>query len=878
MPRPTRRLLASTAASLLIASASHAAIVYVNAAQNLPLASQDGTTWATAYQQLYDALFAAPGTNEFWIAAGVYKPTPTNDRSQLFFLNQAQKLYGGFLPGASSLAERDPVAHPTILSGDVGNPGMQFDNSFRVVQLQNNGATLDGLIIEDAYSYNDGLAGAGGLSITNCPFVLEGCVIRHCQVLGRGGGIRTVGANGTIRHCTFEGNVAENAGGAIDIQTTTLRIADCRFLGNRSASGGALLVVSIIGGSIQNCIFSGNAATTGFGGAIDHSTSPISISACTFANNSAALAGGAVRFSFLNAGNSLTNCLFANNTAPTLPQISAPAASQILHNGFSSSPFAGVGNVIVTASFVDADGADNLIGTADDDLHLQAISGAVDHGCGTLLPADVSDVDNDGNTAEPLPLDIDGQPRLSDDMASNTGVGALPYLDFGADEFNRSYRVLCVNADVNGGNDDGSSWSNAFKRLQDAILSAVSTPQTKPVEIWVAQGTYVPTDDNDRSASFQPSGDLKLFGGFKGVESLRSQRSPSTFPTILSGEIGNGSFQDNSFHVVRLSGDNVYPSTMIDGFFVTGGNANGGGNDDFGGGVLVSLSAQPTVRNCRIIGNHASSGGGGMAAINSSSGASTFNCYVAGNSAARGGAIYLAEGSNHTEVVNATIAGNEAESAGGLFADGPGTSVTILNSIFFENFDSEAGGDGSHVLPANGAIVHLGYSALPCAGSTVPGDHLVALPPRFKGLKGDDGIVGTLDDLLILAEGSPCIDAGGKSYATASVPQDTFDVDEDGNLLEIHALDSDETARVVDDPSVPNADRLLAIDIGADEANFTGAGPANPADINGDGHVNGADLAMLLGGWGSYDQSLDLNGDCTIDAADLGVLLGGWTG
>lgn len=877
MHRPSCRLLLSTAATLLFAGAADAAIVYVNAAQNLPLAAQDGTSWATAYQQLYDALSEAPGTNDFWIAAGVYKPTPTNDRTQLFFLNQAQKLYGGFLPGASSLADRDPVAHPTILSGDVGNPGMQFDNSFRVVKLQNNGATLDGLIIEDAYSYDDGLAGAGGLSITNCPFVLENCVIRRCQVLGRGGAIRAISANGTIRHCTFEGNVAENAGGAMDIQGTTLRIADSRFFGNRSASGGALLVVSIIGGSIQNCVFSGNVATTGFGGAIDHSNTPLTISACTFANNSAGIAGGAVRFSFLNAGNSLTNCLFANNTAPALPQISAPAASQILHNGFSSAPFAGTGNVIVTASFVDADGADNLIGTADDDLHLQAISGAIDHGCGTLLPADVADLDNDGNTAEPLPVDMDGQPRLADDLAPNTGLGGQPFLDFGADEFDRPYRVLCVNADVSGGNNDGSSWSNAFKRLQDAILSAVSTPQTKPVEIWVAQGTYLPTDENDRSASFQPTGDLKLFGGFKGNESLRSQRLPSAFPTILSGEIGNRSFQDNSYHVVRLSGDSVYPSTMIDGFVITGGNANGGGTDDFGGGVLVNLSAQPAVRNCRIIGNLASGGGGGMAVINSGSGPSTFNCYVAGNSAARGGAIYLSESSNHTEIVNATIAGNEAESAGGLFADGPGTSGTVLNSIFFENVDSESG-DATHVLPANGAVVHLGYSALPCAGTTVPGDHLVALPPRFKHLGGDDGIVGTIDDLLLLDEGSPCIDAGGQSYASVTVPQDTFDVDEDGNLLELHPLDSDETARIVDDPSVPNADPLLAIDIGADEANFTGAGPANPADINGDGHVNGADLAMLLGGWGSYDQSLDVNGDCTIDAADLGVLLGGWTG
>ncbi|MFO0827758.1 MAG: M12 family metallo-peptidase [Phycisphaerales bacterium] len=46
-------------------------------------------------------------------------------------------------------------------------------------------------------------------------------------------------------------------------------------------------------------------------------------------------------------------------------------------------------------------------------------------------------------------------------------------------------------------------------------------------------------------------------------------------------------------------------------------------------------------------------------------------------------------------------------------------------------------------------------------------------------------------------------------------------------------------------------------------------------DLNGDGHVNGADLGILLGAWGS--PAADLNGDGTTDAADLAILLGAWT-
>jgi hypothetical protein len=54
------------------------------------------------------------------------------------------------------------------------------------------------------------------------------------------------------------------------------------------------------------------------------------------------------------------------------------------------------------------------------------------------------------------------------------------------------------------------------------------------------------------------------------------------------------------------------------------------------------------------------------------------------------------------------------------------------------------------------------------------------------------------------------------------------------------------------------------------------------ADLNFDGHVDGFDLGLLLGGWGScvvVDPCLaDLNGDGVVNGFDLGLLLGAWTG
>ncbi len=54
--------------------------------------------------------------------------------------------------------------------------------------------------------------------------------------------------------------------------------------------------------------------------------------------------------------------------------------------------------------------------------------------------------------------------------------------------------------------------------------------------------------------------------------------------------------------------------------------------------------------------------------------------------------------------------------------------------------------------------------------------------------------------------------------------------------------------------------------------------PKDPADINADGVVNGADLGLLLAAWESADPAADLNGDGTVDGADLGLLLAAWSG
>ncbi len=51
----------------------------------------------------------------------------------------------------------------------------------------------------------------------------------------------------------------------------------------------------------------------------------------------------------------------------------------------------------------------------------------------------------------------------------------------------------------------------------------------------------------------------------------------------------------------------------------------------------------------------------------------------------------------------------------------------------------------------------------------------------------------------------------------------------------------------------------------------------NVSDINCDGIVDGADLTILLGYWGTDEPIADLNNDGIVDGADLTILLGDWS-
>jgi len=180
--------------------------------------------------------------------------------------------------------------------------------------------------------------------------------------------------------------------------------------------------------------------------------------------------------------------------------------------------------------------------------------------------------------------------------------------------------VIYVDNDAAGAN-DGSSWENAYTYLQEAL--AYANTADKPVEIRVAQGIYRPSEGlgaipefDWRTITFQLINDVTLMGGYAGVDDAdQNAHDIRLYQTILPGDLNGDdglNFTGNSencYHVV--TGSRTDNTAVLDGFVVTGGNANNPTwKRHFNGGGLYNIDGSVIIRNCiftRKTGDDASS-------------------------------------------------------------------------------------------------------------------------------------------------------------------------------------------------------------------------------------------------------------------------------
>jgi hypothetical protein len=395
----------------------------------------------------------------------------------------------------------------------------------------------------------------------------------------------------------------------------------------------------------------------------------------------------------------------------------------------------------------------------------------------------------------------------------------------------RATRVMYVRSSASGAN-DGSSWPNAYTSLQSALNAASAGDQ-----IWVAAGSYTP--GSDRSDSFRLVNGVAVYGGFAGTETQLGQRNWATNITALSGDIGTvGNTSDNSYHVVTGAS-----GATLDGFSISGGNANGSGNDN--GGGIYNAAASPTLSNLIISGNAAADGGagiynnasnptlmnitisgnvanygGGMYNNNASSAIVTnttisgnsatnngggiyntlssptlTNVLISGNTANLGGGIYNVSASSPT-LTNVTIAGNRAVNQGGGIYNNGG-DLQIRNSIIWGN---RAGTSASALFIASGtpavsySLVDGGYSG---TGNLSSDPHFVS--------PVDAASTPTTSGNYHLQLSSPAIDQGNN----AALPTDQSDLDGDSNTTEPIPYDLDDRTR-----------SMSTVDLGAYESNY----------------------------------------------------------
>ncbi len=457
----------------------------------------DGRSWATALNDLQSTLRMAAdralGISEVHLGQGTYTPVgPGGRRAATFEMASGVALRGGYAGYDSpNPAERDPVMHTTILSGDLNRDDLPDranidDNSYHVVTASgvDTAAVLDGLTITAGYAngyswvdrcgagiYNEGgdptlrncmvvgnhasygndspgrtslgvgmYNSQGKPTLVRCTFIGNSAVLRPSY----GGGVFNVDSSPTFVHCSFMENHAHHGGGMANANSDSILIG-CTFAANDAFSGGG---VYSEGGrpTLTSCTFSGNDALVN-GGAMWNLGGWTTLVNCTLASNSAGELGGGLYNE--DARLTVSNCaLWANRDRSGMGESAqmhggTPMVTFTYIQGLDS--YAGNGNTGDDPLFADPYGPDGIAGTNDDNWRLSAGSPAIDAGDPEFVPG-------------PGETDMDGHARV---LCGRVDMGAYEFGigDYDCDEAvdlnDFAYWLVCMAGPQSPPNDGG---------------------------------------------------------------------------------------------------------------------------------------------------------------------------------------------------------------------------------------------------------------------------------------------------------------------------------------------------------------------------------------------------------------------------------------
>ena len=305
----------------------------------------------------------------------------------------------------------------------------------------------------DIHSNSSSYVGGAMLLVTPINLTIANCQIHDNFAFAHGGVVQIANArNAAIKNTEFYSNQVSDRGGAMYLVNSDSQCVNCKFIDNTvdahdetitdKARGGALYLDDVELDLI-NCVFQGNSVTSQtppLGGAVYCIDSSPNITNCTFHTNSAKNNGkGGAMYNSDNSDPVITNCIFRSNNSN-----GEIVNNETAHPGIRYSLVYGSGGSGESwDSSLGYDLGGNIDGfpyfISNDDLHLNYKSPCIDAGRTELFFLDQTDVDNDSDTNEWVPIDIDGDPRFSNalhkaDQPDKTYPSLLS-IDMGAYEY-----------------------------------------------------------------------------------------------------------------------------------------------------------------------------------------------------------------------------------------------------------------------------------------------------------------------------------------------------------------------------------------------------------------------------------------------------------
>ena len=373
----------------------------------------DGSSWDQAFLTLQDALVTAHAGDSIWVAQGTYQPdqggtASAGDREASFVLPDGVVVMGGYAGyGEPNEDARDPEGTPSILTGDLLGDDlfgllMLDDNSYHVVTLSGGSATLDGFHIMSGqatggYPHQFG----GGLTLEFGDLVVKDCVLEMNRG-NFGAAVANLGGSLQLVNTILMGNRATVLGGALYNQDGSTVLTNVRVVGNSAGASE----------------YSGSAAIQNFGGTL-------SINNSTIVDNMGTQGRAIASFVWGLTTNAvqISNSIIRNGG----DEVWSNQVPIINHSDVQGGA-AGSGNMDADPLFLNPGGFSIEGEWIDGDYHVASGSPVIDAGDNSLVPADVLDLDNDGDVNELLPIDLDGMDRI---QGAAVDMGAYEYENTG---------------------------------------------------------------------------------------------------------------------------------------------------------------------------------------------------------------------------------------------------------------------------------------------------------------------------------------------------------------------------------------------------------------------------------------------------------------